>query len=430
MKKYLFISISVFSLNSYSQTWSALGTGMDAGVNCITEYNGDLYAGGYFTTAGSGTVNYIAKWDGTQWSSLGTGVSGTGSFINVAAMAVYKGELYAGGIFTSAGGNAASYIAKWNGTSWSAVGTGVDWWIYCMQVYNGELYVGGSFNNAGSVSVSKIAKWNGTAWSPVFNGFSSGAEVRGLCVLNNELYAGVSNYVAKLTGSGWSTISNLNGSITCLTSDTINNTLYVGGIFTFKIYQLKNSVWSPLGTGLSGNSTVWSMYAYNNKLYVGGNFTAAGGISANNIATWDGNSWAAIGAGMNGQIGGIYSFGGSLYAVGSFTTAGTTPANRIAKLVTATDVTNLISGRVSINIFPNPFSTHTTFTLSKEVKNTLLKIYDLSGKAVKIINFSGKQITLERENLSSGIYFYQICLLSLQGEGKGEVISAGKIIVQ
>ena len=36
----------------------------------------NLYAGGYFTTAGGVTANYIAKWDGSAWSALGSGMSG------------------------------------------------------------------------------------------------------------------------------------------------------------------------------------------------------------------------------------------------------------------------------------------------------------------------------------------------------------------
>ena len=36
----------------------------------------DLYAGGYFTTAGGVAANYIAKWNGSAWSALGSGMNG------------------------------------------------------------------------------------------------------------------------------------------------------------------------------------------------------------------------------------------------------------------------------------------------------------------------------------------------------------------
>ena len=58
-----------------------------------------LYAGGYFTTAGEVSANYVAKWDGNAWSALGSGLDGY-----VFALAVSGTNLYAGGNFTNAGG--------------------------------------------------------------------------------------------------------------------------------------------------------------------------------------------------------------------------------------------------------------------------------------------------------------------------------------
>ena len=43
----------------------------------------------------------------------------------VYALAVSGSTLYAGGDFTTAGGNAANNIAQWNGSSWSALGSGM-----------------------------------------------------------------------------------------------------------------------------------------------------------------------------------------------------------------------------------------------------------------------------------------------------------------
>ena len=75
-----------------------------------------------------------------------------------------------------------------------------------------------------------------------------------------------------------------------------------------------------------------------------------------------------------------------------------------------------------VSVYPNPFFIQTTISLSQEVNDASLIIYDLSGKEVKNINFSGKQVVMERENLFSGIYFYRIVL-------KEKTISKGKIII-
>ena len=69
------------------------------------------------------------------WSPLGAGVND-----QVNALKVFNGELYAGGKFTQAGGNAASHVAKWNGTSWTALGAGMPLEAYSLTVYNNQLY--------------------------------------------------------------------------------------------------------------------------------------------------------------------------------------------------------------------------------------------------------------------------------------------------
>jgi hypothetical protein len=50
----------------------------------------------------------IARWNGTTWQPLGTGIGG-----GVYALTVYNGELIAGGNFTTAGGNVSAYWARW-----------------------------------------------------------------------------------------------------------------------------------------------------------------------------------------------------------------------------------------------------------------------------------------------------------------------------
>ena len=41
----------------------------------LTEYDGLLVAGGYFTLAGCASAQNIATWDGTSWSPLGEGLN-------------------------------------------------------------------------------------------------------------------------------------------------------------------------------------------------------------------------------------------------------------------------------------------------------------------------------------------------------------------
>ena len=52
--------------------------GMESNVNALAVYKGELIAGGTFITAGGVTANRIARWDGSSWSSLGSGMTNNG----------------------------------------------------------------------------------------------------------------------------------------------------------------------------------------------------------------------------------------------------------------------------------------------------------------------------------------------------------------
>ena len=73
------------------------------------------------------------------------------------------------------------------------------------------------------------------------------------------------------------------------------------------------------------------MAAKGNDLYVGGRFNSAGGVSANNIARWDGNSWHALGSGANGPVYKIAFNGDDIYVGGDFTSIDGVKANGIAR---------------------------------------------------------------------------------------------------
>ena len=104
--------------------------------------------------------------------------------------------------------------------------------------------------------------------------------------------------------------------------------MYAGGVSTNNIASWDGSSWSPLGSGI--NYGVWSLAVYDNKLIAGGCITTAGGVSANNIASWDGFSWSPLGSGMNSYVQGLAVYDNKLIAGGLFTTAGGVSANYIA----------------------------------------------------------------------------------------------------
>ena len=82
------------------------GPGGPGVVEAMTVYDDGsgpaLVIGGAFTAVGGVVVNRIARWNGNSWSQLGSGMDDV-----VAALTVHNGELIAGGAFTSAGGTPA-----------------------------------------------------------------------------------------------------------------------------------------------------------------------------------------------------------------------------------------------------------------------------------------------------------------------------------
>ena len=78
-----------------------------------------------------------------------------------------------------------------------------------------------------------------------------------------------------------------------------------------------------------------------------------------------------------------------------------------------------------ISIYPNPFTTTTTLTLQGTYHNPSLFIYNLLGQEVRSISVGTKtQTTINREQLSSGMYFYKLI------EDNKAVLGIGKMIVE
>ncbi len=122
-----------------------------------------------------------------------------------------------------------------------------------------------------------------------------------------------------------------------------------------------------------------------------------------------------------------YSVGFSLFSKGYMGTGGDGQAGS-SDLVfwefdPALSGNNEIANNISASVYPNPFTAQATFSLSEEQKNAHLKLFSLKGEEEKQITFSGKQVEIERGNLPSGVYFYQVT----NAEGK---MASGKLIIR
>lgn len=312
--------------------WHAMGGGL--GVPNTSQvyafaFNGSfVYAGGLFANSGSVTVTNLAVWIGSAWQPVNNRVNGT-----IYALNYSGGNLYAGGAFTAPD----PYLAEWNGGGWSALGTGVNGKIGAIMSLNNQLCVAGAFTQAGGIQCSNFATWNGSSWSAAGTGLNAAAGcaystgtniyVGGTFTVAGGTYV---NDLASWDGSHWNPIgtpgrtNGLNFIASSLGNDGKN--VYAGGQFNYAGLVNANSIarfdgqkWNALGSGLGPASALPSVYTItttNNNIYVGGTFSTAGGISAPDIAQWDGTNWYALGN-PGGEVFGIAVQPSGVYAVGA-----------------------------------------------------------------------------------------------------------------
>ncbi|HEY7905392.1 MAG TPA: hypothetical protein VIC53_00560, partial [Wenzhouxiangella sp.] len=294
--------------------WAALGDGLEPTVDvpsvrveAIEVAFGDVYVTGLFEQAGGQTVNYIARWDGSQWFPLGSGLSGPGDDFVIGESLAFDGQtLYVGGEFTEAGGQAASTVAQWDGTTWSKLGqrgininfaTGIRSMALVSNQVGSDLLVGGTFSTADGELALNLALWDQdqNRWQ-VFPGQSGQlglAPFTEIAVFQNKLHVSLSGGLFRLESSGWVEVVDANG--------------------------------------LGVDGSVLALLSTDNTLYIGGDFLTAGGQTVNHVTTWDGTSFGALGSGAGAGVSdgfirasvlALALDGNDLYVGGDFTKAG------------------------------------------------------------------------------------------------------------
>jgi trimeric autotransporter adhesin len=190
--------VGVARFDPVSNQFFALGTGV-SGINALHYFNGALYAGGQFKSAGGVSVDNLARWDGSSWTGVG---SGQNQGVNSVVSSITNDgtDLIVGGEFTLAGTTAALGVARWNGSAWFGYAplTTLGFPVRSLQIYSGKLYAGGDFGSNNGPFGRGIVRWNGSSWSALAGtnqipGTSS--NVRALHTTQDRLYLGGSFHV-------------------------------------------------------------------------------------------------------------------------------------------------------------------------------------------------------------------------------------------
>jgi trimeric autotransporter adhesin len=287
--------------------WNSLAGGVNIDAAALVARPDGVYVAGRFTTAGGSDIRRVARWNGAAWQGLKSpGETYDGVDNNAYALASDTDSIYIGGTFEHAGDSAAHHIAAFRpGNKWSGLGDGLNGGVYALCAQGGYIYVGGAFTSAGSITQLKIARWHPAS--------------------KQWYYAGPGADVTGCTGLGCEPI------VRAIYSD--GSYLYIGGNFTrvggvtvSGIARLNWSTyeWSSMGGGVSCVSscgaTVYAIIPYPDGIYVGGDFDKAGGVTANNVAAWNGSGWQALADfsdnGTNGTVYALATLTGGAIAVG------------------------------------------------------------------------------------------------------------------
>jgi len=323
----------------------------------------DLYAGGIFSSAGGKSANDIAKWNGSTWSTLAGGIHNTSNFPGPWIKALTRdtnGDIYAGGIFNSAGNNNANSVAEWNGSSWNALGKGIILGeVDALAIdAGGKLYAGGRFITAGGgIPACHVAQWNGSDWSALISdgGNGTNGQVRALKTdgLGN-LYVGggftragnekaLNTAMWDIGAPSWSAVGSTNphdwgfGGADAFATNG-NGKVYAGAAFSTYYLGVSSRAGAWARASFSQpNSAVFALSMANGShtLYLGGHFTNVGGAPLPNkhIAQLNTETGllSGLGSGMNNSVYALTTDkAGDLYAGGRFTAAGGEPASHIA----------------------------------------------------------------------------------------------------
>ena len=297
--------------------WDHLGTGATASVAALNgrvdaldsvphfgSQPDSVYAGGVFTSAGGNTsAASIARWDGSSWHSVGAPRLNGG----VDAIAVDPAPARCtSGKFTNAGGDAnADFVAVWDGASWKSVCGSVTASVLALQIIGRDLYIGGTFADGASLpAADKLVKCN------MDTGTASPTVADAAHEINSSVFALTADSAGRLYAAG-----------SFINIDGITNANHVA---------MYDGTWHAMQAGAVDEITR-SIASDGTNVYIGSDSVDIAGIAkADHVAKWNGSAWSALGANAANTdgwlpatafINGVVTSGSNVFVTGSFQNA-------------------------------------------------------------------------------------------------------------
>jgi trimeric autotransporter adhesin len=336
----------------------------DDAVSALAVIGSTVYVGGRFGSIGGQPRSYIAALNADP-ASIGTATPwDPGADGEVSAIATGDATVYAGGYFSSIGGQSRYYIAALDAspgstgaaTSWDPDANGR---VGAIATTGTTVYVGGAFSNIGGQTRHNLAALDAgspgaaSAWAP-----EPDNSIEAIAVSGSTVYAGGSfswiggvrrDRMAALDGSSGSTGTpapwDPRPDYTVNAIAVSGPTVYAGGAFQSVAAESRNNAYRLLPDGSvdplfdpSPDQEVHALAVCGDRVYLGGAFSTIGGRARNFIAEVDGSEGSTGTAtewdpnAEGNWVMALAVSGSTVYAGGFFTAIGGQARNYIAAL--------------------------------------------------------------------------------------------------
>jgi hypothetical protein len=399
--------------------WRSYLAALDARTGAVTAWNpgmvgfgilalavsgNTVYAGGFFWQIGGQWRNNIAALDAatgeaTAWDPDARGGFGGG----VRAIAVSGTTVYAGGEFTSIGGQERNYLAALDASTGSATAwnPSPNYDVRALVVSGSTVFVGGDFATVGgrarnTIAALDVATGAATPWDPNGDG-----EVEALALSGSTVYAG--GIFSNIGGQPRYCLAALDATSGAATS------------------------WNPNPDDAFPGAEVKALAVSGTSVYVGGNFSKIGGqarscIAAVDRATGIATAWDAS---ADGWVWALLAGKTDVYVGGRFGRIGNSPRSGLVAIpidpidgrgITVAGVASPGSSLLTfVQNVPNPARSRTAirFALSAPTPVSLV-VYDLQGRRMfSLLNHDlqpagSHEVPLRTDGWTPGFYFYRL----------------------
>lgn len=292
-----------------------------------------LYIAGGFTSVGGSTRNGLAAINLTDMSVTSwnpdLGLFGGAGYATSVAVSPDGSQVYFGGNFDQAGGQARSYLASASSSgAVSSFAPSVNGFVNKVLASSSSVYAVGNFTMANSTARVGFAGFDtgGTlnGFDPGLASYNTGGSFRG-AALNadgSRLHVALGNSAVDFTDT--------NG-------DPVNRR----GFASLQTSDGRESGFRPVLKDSGFTSGTFGVATTGSKLYIAGPFNEADGTGVDHIASFDNEVFdpaasPGTGAGPDGAVRSVSPFGGVLYVAGAFDNAGGSAHKGLAAIDSAT----------------------------------------------------------------------------------------------